>query len=222
MSEPVATFPFIWGAGKETWWQEKLLPVFVWKIRGKNWKTNWKILVCWDVLPMQRSMFIKTWKKALHIKQHSCIRIVFTKLALFISLFSRQSKPVGCADPLWVWGRLSWFGMESFTPVQLKLNVLSPACSSMKFYASITPTKKLLSLPLQLNVIIRSLLQNLQEKIDQLKDLLLRAVSTHQMYLCKHQLADLSGLWKRVEKIGCNCSATQFGFFPHSIFRLCY
>ncbi|XP_052663169.1 syntaxin-8 isoform X2 [Harpia harpyja] len=33
----------------------------------------------------------------------------------------------------------------------------------------------------KLNVIIRSLLQNLREKIDQLKDLLLRAVSTHQI-----------------------------------------
>ncbi|NXT34049.1 STX8 protein, partial [Pelecanoides urinatrix] len=33
----------------------------------------------------------------------------------------------------------------------------------------------------QLNVIIRSSLQNLREKIDQLKDLLLRAVSTHQI-----------------------------------------
>ncbi|KAM9515650.1 syntaxin-8 isoform 5-T5 [Guaruba guarouba] len=33
----------------------------------------------------------------------------------------------------------------------------------------------------KLNVIIRSSLQNLQEKIDQLKDLLLRAVSTHQI-----------------------------------------
>ncbi|NXY77419.1 STX8 protein, partial [Glareola pratincola] len=44
----------------------------------------------------------------------------------------------------------------------------------------------------QLNVIIRSSLQNLSEKIDQLRDLLLRAVSTHQMYLCKYQLTDLS------------------------------
>ncbi|KAM4673761.1 syntaxin-8 isoform 1-T1 [Amazona ochrocephala] len=33
----------------------------------------------------------------------------------------------------------------------------------------------------KLNVVIRSSLQNLQEKIDQLKDLLLRAVSTHQI-----------------------------------------
>ncbi|KAM6119022.1 syntaxin-8 [Phoenicopterus ruber ruber] len=33
----------------------------------------------------------------------------------------------------------------------------------------------------KLNVIIRSSLQNLREKIDQLKDLLLRAVSTHQI-----------------------------------------
>nr|XP_009931810.1 PREDICTED: syntaxin-8 [Opisthocomus hoazin] len=41
--------------------------------------------------------------------------------------------------------------------------------------------KKNLFLPLQLNVIIRSSLQNLGEKIDQLKDLLLRAVSTHQI-----------------------------------------
>ena len=59
--------------------------------------------------------------------------------------------------------------------------------------------KKNLFLPLQLNVIIRSSLQNLGEKIDQLKDLLLRAVSTHQMYLCK-QLTDLSVLWERVER----------------------
>ncbi|XP_074703707.1 syntaxin-8 isoform X7 [Strix aluco] len=35
--------------------------------------------------------------------------------------------------------------------------------------------------PGKLNVIIRSSLQNLKEKIDQLKDLLLRAVSTHQI-----------------------------------------
>lgn len=46
MSEPVATFPLILGAGKETWWQKKLAPVFVLRIRGKNWKTNWKILKC--------------------------------------------------------------------------------------------------------------------------------------------------------------------------------
>jgi len=47
---------------------------------------------------------------------------------------------------------------------------------------------------LQLNVIIRSSLQNLKEKIDQLKDALLRAVSTHQMYLHKHHLAALAVL----------------------------
>ncbi|KFQ91049.1 Syntaxin-8, partial [Nipponia nippon] len=35
----------------------------------------------------------------------------------------------------------------------------------------------------KLNVVIRSSLQNLREKIDQLKDLLLRAVSTRQMHL---------------------------------------
>lgn len=56
-----------------------------------------------------------------------------------------------------------------------------------------------LFLPPQLNVIIRSSLQNLREKIDQLKDLLLRAVSTRQMYLCKHQLIDLPVWWERVE-----------------------
>ncbi|KAK2515528.1 Stx8 [Columba guinea] len=35
--------------------------------------------------------------------------------------------------------------------------------------------------PAKLNVVLRSSLQNLREKIDQLKDLLLRAVSTHQI-----------------------------------------
>lgn len=38
----------------------------------------------------------------------------------------------------------------------------------------------------QLTVTIRALLQKLKEKIALLKDLLLRAVSTHQMYPCKH------------------------------------
>ena len=33
---------------------------------------------------------------------------------------------------------------------------------------------------------IRALLQKLKEKIALLKDLLLRAVATHQMYPCKH------------------------------------
>lgn len=80
--------------------------------------------------------------------------------------------------------------------------------------------KRNLFLPLQLNVIIRSLLQNLREKIDQLKDLLLRAVSTHQMYLCKHQPFCIVG---EGGKICYNCSARQLGFFPRSIFRrLCH
>lgn len=43
-SEPVTSFPLILGAGKETWWQKKLVPLLVLKIRGKNWKTNWKNL----------------------------------------------------------------------------------------------------------------------------------------------------------------------------------
>ncbi|XP_074168040.1 syntaxin-8 isoform X2 [Sminthopsis crassicaudata] len=38
----------------------------------------------------------------------------------------------------------------------------------------------------KLTVAIRTLLQNLKEKITLLKDLLLRAVSTHQMYPCKY------------------------------------
>nr|XP_020017024.1 syntaxin-8-like isoform X1 [Castor canadensis] len=38
----------------------------------------------------------------------------------------------------------------------------------------------------KLTVTIRALLQNLKEKITLLKDLLLRAVSTHQMYPRKH------------------------------------
>lgn len=37
----------------------------------------------------------------------------------------------------------------------------------------------------QLNVSIRSLLQNLKEKTERLKDLLLHSVSTRQMYPCK-------------------------------------
>lgn len=44
--EPVATFPLILGAGKETRWQEKLVPVFVLNIGGQSWKIIWKILKC--------------------------------------------------------------------------------------------------------------------------------------------------------------------------------
>uniref|UniRef100_A0A8C2N1N0 Syntaxin 8 n=1 Tax=Cricetulus griseus TaxID=10029 RepID=A0A8C2N1N0_CRIGR len=38
----------------------------------------------------------------------------------------------------------------------------------------------------KLTLTIRTLLKNLKVKIDTLKDLLLRAVSTRQMYPCKH------------------------------------
>ncbi|KAM6376696.1 LOW QUALITY PROTEIN: syntaxin-8 [Pluvialis apricaria] len=42
----------------------------------------------------------------------------------------------------------------------------------------------------QAQCLLRSSLQNLREKIDQLKDLLLRAVSTHQMYLSRQLEGD--------------------------------
>lgn len=51
---------------------------------------------------------------------------------------------------------------------------------------------------LQLTVTIRALLQNLKEKIALLKDLLLRAVSTHQMYPCK-TFPPLCPQWEEVQ-----------------------
>lgn len=49
-SEPVASVPAAPAAGRETWGQKQPAPVFVLKIRGKNWKTDWKILKCAEVL----------------------------------------------------------------------------------------------------------------------------------------------------------------------------
>uniref|UniRef100_A0A669PXP4 Syntaxin-8 n=1 Tax=Phasianus colchicus TaxID=9054 RepID=A0A669PXP4_PHACC len=65
----------------------------------------------------------------------------------------------------------------------------------------------------KLNVIIRSSLQNLKEKIDQLKDSLLRAVSTHQMYLHKQHLINC------VESDKVNFMSKTCNLFPELIFR---
>lgn len=52
----------------------------------------------------------------------------------------------------------------------------------------------------QVNVAIRSSLQSLREKIEELRELLLRAVSTRQMYPCEQHPCP-SGLWGTVENV---------------------
>lgn len=72
----------------------------------------------------------------------------------------------------------------------------------------------------QVNVAIRTSLQSLREKIEQLRELLLRAVSTRQMYL--YQRPCPSGLWAQW-KICCLSSVTCSGFSSHSLCqRLCH
>lgn len=61
MCVSVATFSLILVAGKGTWWQKKLVPAFLSKIRGKSWKFIWKILKRAEMFfPYEEVCLIKT------------------------------------------------------------------------------------------------------------------------------------------------------------------
>lgn len=112
--------------------------------------------------------------------------------------------------------------MEPFTPVKLKfffchLHVIVLHVMQIQF-------RPFFFLPLQLNVFIRSSLQSLKEKISQLRDLLLRDVSMHQMYPWKH-LLDLPQCRRECKtKLEWEqSSAMQLGLLPHSTLgRFCH
>jgi hypothetical protein len=100
----------------------------------------------------------------------------------------------GCheqAGALWVQAPGGWLdqdAIETFTTLRVSLGGQA-SLPGLFNLADATPQAQwtqAVSFSLQLTLTIRTLLKNLKVKIDLLKDLLLRAVSTRQMYPCKH------------------------------------